>query len=221
MPFVGIVHTRECCSIRLDKISNTPISKPLENRYVYLSCFLRDSVDTFVARSIPPPPPSPRQTAYSSVAHEREKFHSTHGYHSSIHRASNLSCRASLLSITRRALCKLAAIRSHFAFENFHHQPAPTIDRARRDRGQIRGSQITHDPSSRSTIHRFVLYPLARVFHLFSRLRNWNIRMTTLFEYIYRGEHREKKITNNVPPKNPPLDCKTTSSLSVEQLLNE
>lgn len=29
-----------------------------------------------------PPPPSPRQTAYSSVEqHEREKFHSTHGYH--------------------------------------------------------------------------------------------------------------------------------------------
>lgn len=129
-----IIHTSQWW----DKISNC---NPLENRRVYLSCFLSDSVDTFVARSIPsPPPPSPRQTAYSSAAHEREKFHSTHGYPlSSIHRASNLS-RLAFIDHPRRNLVQTC--RDSIAFREL----APTCanDRSRTD------SAITHDHSSKT-----------------------------------------------------------------------
>lgn len=131
-----IIHTSQWW----DKISNC---NPLENRRVYLSCFLSDSVDTFVARSIPsPPPPSPRQTAYSSAAHEREKFHSTHGYPlSSIHRASNLS-RLAFIDHPRRNLVQTC--RDSIAFRELAPTSTCANDRSRTD------SAIIHDHSSKT-----------------------------------------------------------------------
>lgn len=138
-----IIHTSQWW----DKISNC---NPLENRRVYLSCFLSDSVDTFVARSIPPPPPpSPRQTAYSSAAHEREKFHSTHGYPlSSIHRASNLS-RLAFIDHPRRNLVQTC--RDSIAFRELAPTSTCANDRSRTD------SATTHDHSSKTRKEKRVI----------------------------------------------------------------
>lgn len=96
-----------------------------------------------MARSIPsPPPPSPRQTAYSSAAHEREKFHSTHGYPlSSIHRASNLS-RLAFIDHPRRNLVQTC--RDSIAFRELAPTSTCANDRSRTD------SAIIHDHSSKT-----------------------------------------------------------------------
>ena len=96
-----------------------------------------------MARSIPsPPPPSPRQTAYSSAAHEREKFHSTHGYPLSfIHRASNLS-RLAFIDHPRRNLVQTC--RDSIAFRELAPTSTCANDRSRTD------SAIIHDHSSKT-----------------------------------------------------------------------